>query len=97
MWISATRAVAPRNTRCTPQFARLRVGDALDLVERDLRDGAGRVVVRLAKGDALPDRTLAGVKVSAVVVRKAQVPEDRIQARPKVEKWETVLCDLTFE
>jgi ATP-dependent DNA helicase RecQ len=53
-------------------IARLRVGDALDLVERDLRDGAGRVVGRLAKGYALPDRTLAGVKVSAIVVRKPQ-------------------------
>ncbi|MDQ3774730.1 MAG: hypothetical protein M3461_10405 [Pseudomonadota bacterium] len=48
-------------------IARLRIGDALDLVERDVRDRAGHVVGRLAKGYALPNRTLAEVKVSAIV------------------------------
>jgi len=78
-------------------IARLGVGDALDLVECDLRDGAGRVVGRLAKGYALSDRTLAGVKVSAIVVRKPQGQEEQTRARPKVDQWETMLCDLTFE
>ncbi|MBA2593261.1 MAG: ATP-dependent helicase [Gammaproteobacteria bacterium] len=78
-------------------IARLRVADQLDLIERDIRDGAGHMVGRLAKGYALPDRTLAAVKVSAIVVRKPRGQEDQLRARPKVDKWETVLCDLTFE
>ena len=40
---------------------------------------------------------LAEVKVSAIIVRKPQVQEHPIRARPKVDEWETVLCDLTFE
>ena len=93
----ATRGRRAAQHPVNAAIARLRVGDALDLVERDLRDRAGHVVGRLAKGYALPDRTLAAVKVSAIVVRKPQVPEDQNRARPKVEEWETVLCDLTFE
>jgi hypothetical protein len=37
------------------------------------------------------------VNVSAIVVRKPQGQEDQMRVRPKVDEWETVLCDLTFE
>jgi hypothetical protein len=78
-------------------IARLRVGDALDLVERDLRDRAGRVVGRLAKGYALPDQTLAAVKVSPSSSESRRVRKIKTGRGPRSRSGKTVLCDLTFE
>jgi len=51
---------------------------------------------------AIDDRAVGGADsdhiTGAIVVRKPQVQEiNQIRARRKVDEWETVLCDLTFE
>ena len=79
-------------------IARLRVGDSLELRGRDLLDGAGRVVGRLAKGFELPAGEIRSVRVSAIVRRsERQTAKPEYRERLKVPEWETVLASLVVQ
>ncbi len=66
--------------------------------ERELLDGNGVVVARLAKSFELPAENIAWIRVSAIVRRsKATIDEPKFRAMCRVEEWETVLATLCIE
>lgn len=76
-------------------ISNLRIGDELELVDRELRNENGFVVGRLSKSCTINDRNVASVRVSAIATRfDKQVLDPVWRERIKVKAWETVLCSI---
>jgi len=90
----AGRQVA--TSRVHRAIAQLRPGDSLQIVNRELRDGAGRVVGRLSQKCQLPQGKVETSRVSAIVRRSAEMTSDQYRAAMKVPEWEVVLAEIVF-
>jgi ATP-dependent DNA helicase RecQ len=78
-------------------IGRLRVGDSLELQGRDLLDGSGRVVGRLAKGLVVSSGQIQSVRVSAIVRRSEKQTAPEFREGLKVPEWETVLVSMVVQ
>lgn len=87
----------PESASAHHAIARLRVCDMLTLAGRDLRDSSGCRVGRLAKNYQLPNGKILEVRVSAIVHRTKAQAGDGPWAPPRVDEWESVLCEIVVQ
>lgn len=79
-------------------IARLVLEEPLEVRERGLYSQAGVLVGRLARSMDLSGEQVRDAKVHGIVARqRAQVVDPRFSAQLKVDRWETVLCELWLE
>jgi ATP-dependent DNA helicase RecQ len=80
----------------------LRPGDPVELVRHgerlELRDGAGRVVGRLAKAYSIPSGCrCVEARVAAIVVHRLEDTEADYRDAVKCDQWEVVVPELVFD
>jgi ATP-dependent DNA helicase RecQ len=80
----------------------LRPGDRVELVSQrdrlELRDGAGRVVGRLAKAYSVPSKCrCTEARVAAIVARRLEDTEPDYRDAVRCDQWEVVVPELVFD
>ncbi len=85
----------PAGSRIHADLAAVRVGDAAQVVARQVRDRNGRVLVPLAKSCDLPNRPLSGTVFAIMVRTRAQTSPDFL-AGVQVEQWEVPLVEVVL-